>query len=169
MLAAIQAFANQVPITQVDPNLVLSKALTLYDGVVDNGGTRVETGLIAKFEFKTGTGTVAYDTSGVEPALNLDMTGDVTWVGGWGVQVANKGKLQGTTTGSAKLHDMILTTGEYSVEAWVAPANVTQTNAYIVSYSPVVGSCRTAWRWPWSCPGPWTRVRRPTPQPPTQL
>lgn len=135
MLAAIQAFANQVPITQVDPSLVLSKALTMYDGVVDNGGSRVETGLIAKFEFKTGTGTVAYDTSGVEPALNLDMTGDVTWVGGWGVQVQNKGKLQGTTTGSAKLHDMILTTGEYSVEAWVAPANVTQTQAYIVSYS----------------------------------
>jgi Concanavalin A-like lectin/glucanases superfamily len=135
MLAAIQAFANQVPITQIDPNLVLSKALTLYDGVVDNGGTRVENGLIAKFEFKTGTGTVAYDTSGVEPALNLDMSGDVTWVGGWGVQVANSGKLQGTTTGSVKLHDMILTTGEYSVEAWVAPANVTQTNAYIVSYS----------------------------------
>ncbi len=135
MLAAIQAFANQVPVTQVDPNLVLSKALTMYDGVVDNGGTRVETGLIAKFEFKTGTGTIAYDTSGVEPALNLDMTGDVTWVGGWGVQVQNMGKLQGTTTGSAKLHDMILTTGEYSVEAWVAPANVTQTNAYIVSYS----------------------------------
>jgi hypothetical protein len=135
MLAAIQAFANQVPITQIDPNLVLSKALTLYDGVVDNGGTRVENGLLAKFEFKTGTGTVAYDTSGVEPALNLDMSGDVTWVGGWGVQVANTGKLQGTTTGSVKLHDMILTTGEYSVEAWVAPANVTQTNAYIVSYS----------------------------------
>ncbi|HUO95663.1 MAG TPA: LamG domain-containing protein [Steroidobacteraceae bacterium] len=135
MLAAIQAFANQVPVTQVDPNWLLSKALTMYDGVVDNGGTRVETGLIAKFEFKTGTGTIAYDTSGVEPALNLDMSGDVTWVGGWGVQVQNKGKLQGTTTGSAKLHDMILTTGEYSVEAWVAPANVTQTMAYIVSYS----------------------------------
>jgi hypothetical protein len=107
----------------------------MYDGVVDNGGTRVETGLLAKFEFKTGTGTIAYDTSGVEPALNLDMTGDVTWVGGWGVQVQNKGKLQGTTTGSVKLHDMILTTGEYSVEAWVAPSNVTQTMAYIVSYS----------------------------------
>jgi hypothetical protein len=135
MLQAIQAFANQVPITQIDPNYVLSKALTMYDGIVSSGGKRVETGLLAKFEFKTGTGTVAYDTSGVEPALNLDMTGDVTWVGGWGVQVQNKGKLQGTTTGSRKLHDMILTTGEYSVEAWVAPSNVTQTGAYIVSYS----------------------------------
>jgi hypothetical protein len=135
MLAAIQSFANQVPVTNVNPSWVLSKALTMYDGVVDNGGTRVENGLIAKFEFKTGTGTVAYDTSGVEPALNLDLSGDVTWVGGWGVQVANKGKLQGTTTGSVKLHDMILATGEFSIEAWVAPANVTQTGANIVSYS----------------------------------
>lgn len=135
MLQAIQAFAGQVPVTQVDPNLVISKAMTLYDGVVSAGGTRVETGLIAKFEFKTGTGTVAYDTSGVEPALNLTMSGDVTWVGGWGVQVQNKGKLQGTSSGSKKLHDMILSSGEYSVEAWVAPANVTQEMAYIVSYS----------------------------------
>jgi hypothetical protein len=114
---------------------VLSKALSMYDGAVSSGGARVDTGLIAKFEFKTGTGTIAYDTSGVEPALNLALSGDVTWVGGWGVQVENKGKLQGTTTGSQKLHDLILTTGEYSVEAWVAPDNVTQTMAYIVSYS----------------------------------
>ena len=135
MLQAIQSFANQVPMTQVSSSLVLSRALTLYDGIVDSGGSRVETGLIAKFEFKTGTGTTAYDTSGVEPALDLTLSGDVTWVGGWGVQVQNKGKLQGTTTGSKKLHDKVLTSGEYSVEAWVAPANVTQDMAYIVSYS----------------------------------
>ncbi len=135
MLQAIQAFAGQVQVTKVDPALVLSRALTLYDGVVDTGGSRVETGLMAKFEFKTGTGTVAYDTSGVEPALNLAMAGDVAWVGGWGVQIQNKGKLQGTSAGSRKLHDLVMTSGEYSVEAWVAPANVTQEMAYIVSYS----------------------------------
>jgi hypothetical protein len=135
MLAAIQSFANQVPITQVDPKLVLSKALTMYDGIVSTGGARVETGLIAKFEFKTGTGTMAYDSSGVQPGLDLNLIGNVTWVGGWGVQVASGGKLQGTTTGSVKLHDMILTTGEFSIEAWVAPDNTTQNNAYIVSYS----------------------------------
>ncbi|MEI8297756.1 MAG: LamG domain-containing protein [Pseudomonadota bacterium] len=135
MLQAIQAFAGQVQVTTIDSSLVLSRALTLYDGVVDTGGSRVETGLMAKFEFKTGTGTVAYDTSGIEPALNLDMSGDVSWVGGWGVQIQNKGKLQGTSVGSRKLHDLVLASGEYSVEAWVAPANVAQTMAYIVSYS----------------------------------
>lgn len=135
MLSAIQAFANQVPITQVNPNYVMSKAMSLYDGIVSSGGARVETGLIAKYEFKTGTGTVAYDSSGVEPELDLNMTGNVTWVGGWGVQIENGAKLQGTTTGSLKLHDMILTSGQFSIEAWVAPDNVTQMGAYIVSYS----------------------------------
>ena len=134
MLAAIQAFANQIQPTQVNPSWVMSKALTLYDGVVDTG-IRVENGLIAKYAFKTGTGTTTYDTSGVSPELDLEMSGNVTWVGGWGVQVEGGGKLQGTTAGSAKLHDMILQTGEYSVEAWVAPDNVTQKNAYVVSYS----------------------------------
>jgi len=135
MLAAIQAFANQVPVTQVAANLVLSKALTMFDGIVSTGGARVQTGLLALYDFRTGTGSIAYDTSGVEPEADLTFTGNVTWVGGWGVQVENGGKLQGTTTGSVKLHDMILTTGEYSVEAWIAPDDVTQTGAYIVSYS----------------------------------
>ena len=135
MLQAIQAFAGQVPVTQIDPNWKLSNAMSMYDGVVDNGGTRVETGLIAKYEFKTGTGTVAYDTSGVDPALNLEMSGNVAWVGGWGVQLQGKGELLGTPMASKKLRDRIVTSGEYSVEAWAAPANVTQTMAYLVSYS----------------------------------
>ncbi len=134
MLSAIQAFADQIQPTQVNSSWVTSKALTMYDGVVDSG-TRVENGLVGKWEFKTGTGTTAYDTSGVTPGLDLEMTGNVTWVGGWGVQVEGAGKLQGTTNGSVKLHDMILQSGEYSIEAWVAPDNVTQMNAYIVSYS----------------------------------
>ena len=45
------------------------------------------------------------------------------------------GKAQATTTASAKLASMIQASGEYTIEAWVSPANVTQTNANIVSYS----------------------------------
>ena len=63
MLGAIQDFADGVPLTQVDPNLVTSKALTLYDGTVASGGNRFDNAAIALYEFKTGTGTVAYDTS----------------------------------------------------------------------------------------------------------
>jgi hypothetical protein len=64
----------------------------------------------------------------------LSLSGDVDWVGGWGVNI-NSGKLQGSTTASKKLHDLIKATGEYSIEAWIAPANVTQEDTRIVSYS----------------------------------
>jgi Concanavalin A-like lectin/glucanases superfamily len=137
MLAAINAFVNDSSMQPqpVDPNLVLSKALTLYDGTVAAGGNRFETHTIAKYEFKTGSGSTIFDTSGVEPALNLNMSGDISWMGGWGVNVKPGGKAQGTTTGSKKLSDRIKATGEYSIEVWAAPANVTQEDAYVISYS----------------------------------
>jgi Concanavalin A-like lectin/glucanases superfamily len=134
MQDAIEEFSDGVPVTEIDPDLVVSKALTLYDGTVASGGSRFDNAAIALYEFKTGTGTVAYDTSGVEPALNLTLSGAVTWVGGWGIDLRG-GKAQGTTASSRKLHDLIRATGEYTIEAWVAPANVVQEMAYIVSYS----------------------------------
>ena len=134
MQAAIEAFQAQVPLGSVDPSLVISKALTLYDGTVASGGNRYEANQIALWEFKEGQGSTAFDTSGVNPAINLTLSGDVTWVGGWGIDIKS-GKAQGSTTTSKKLHDLIGATGEYSIEAWVAPGNVTQEDARIVSYS----------------------------------
>jgi hypothetical protein len=58
----------------------------------------------------------------------------VQWVGGWGINVRS-GKAQGSTSASRKLHDLIKATGEYTIEAWVAPGNVAQEDARIVSYS----------------------------------
>ena len=134
MRTAIEAFALTVPLTQIDPLMVNSKALTLLDGTVASGGNRYEADQIALWEFKTGTGGIAYDTSGVEPALNLNFSGEVDWFGGWGITISD-GKAQGSTTASAKLHDMIRASGAYSIEAWVIPANVTQEEARIVTYS----------------------------------
>ena len=135
MLDAVNQFAGAVQVTNVDPNLLISKGLTLYDGTVAAGGNRYESATIAKYEFKTGMGAIAYDTSGHEPALNLTMSGDVTWVGGWGINVKMGGKVQGTAAASKKLTDMIKSTGEFTVEAWANNANVAQEDAYIVSYS----------------------------------
>jgi Concanavalin A-like lectin/glucanases superfamily len=134
MEAAIQTFANSVPLTSVDPNLVTSKALTLYEGTVASGGNRYEASTIALYEFKTGQGTVAYDTSGVEPAMDLTLSGDVQWFGGWGLNF-NGGKAQASTASSAKLQAALTSTGEYSIEAWVTPGNVVQEDSRIVSYS----------------------------------
>ncbi|WP_299079846.1 LamG domain-containing protein [uncultured Paraglaciecola sp.] len=133
--AAIQEMADDIDVTELDPRLVNSKALSLFDGTLATGGGRFENSLIAKWEFKTGSGTTVFDTSGVEPAINLTLNGDVNWVGGWGIQLTN-GKAQGSTTSSKKLHNLITETGEFAIEAWVVPANVTQEGpARIVSYS----------------------------------
>jgi hypothetical protein len=135
MQDAITRFANSIVPTEVDPSLVLSKALRLYDGTVAAGGNRYDTNVIALYEFKTGTGNIAYDTSGVEPALDLTLTSSDMWVGGWGINIKPGQKAQGTTTASRKLATLIKSTGEFTVEAWMVPANVVQEDAYVVSYS----------------------------------
>jgi hypothetical protein len=135
MQQAITAFANGIPTTEVDPKLIVSKQLSLYQGTVASGQNRYSDAQIALYQFQTGTGTVAYDTSGVQPELDLNLQGNVTWVGGWGINIAAGGKAQGSTEASQKLANLIQSTGEFSIEAWVAPNNVTQTNADIVSYS----------------------------------
>ena len=71
MLAAITAFANGIAVTPIDPNLVVSKAVTLQQGTVAAGGSRYEANLVAKYMFMTGQGAIAYDTSGVTPAADL--------------------------------------------------------------------------------------------------
>ena len=134
MLDAVVAMADLIDPTEVDPLLVISKAMRLADGLVASGGNRYEANTIALYEFKTGGGTTAFDTSGVEPALNLTLSGDTEWVGGWGVQFRG-GKAQGPTAASAKFKSLIGATGEYSIEAWAVPGNVTQEEARIVSYS----------------------------------
>ncbi|MDM7862017.1 LamG domain-containing protein [Alteromonas sp. ASW11-36] len=132
---AIQAFSDTIEATQLDGDLINSAATTLFEGTLASGGGRFETNLIGKWEFKTGFGNIAFDTSGIEPALDLTLSGQFDWVGGWGVQLRN-GKAQGSTSASRKMHDLITATGEFSIEAWVAPANVTQEGpARIVSYS----------------------------------
>ena len=135
MLQAVTTFANGIQPTQVDPTLVISKALTMFDGTVASGQNRYTTSQIALYEFKTGTGTIAYDTSGVQPELDLNLSGNYTWDAGWGVVFGPGSKAQGTTTASAKLYNMLTSSGEFSIEAWVSPANVAQTGADIVSYS----------------------------------
>ncbi|MCH7537839.1 MAG: LamG domain-containing protein, partial [Proteobacteria bacterium] len=140
MLAAITAFANGITATTVDPDLITSQALRLVDGTLASGGNRYEDAQIALWEFKTGTGLIAYDTSGVDPSIDLDFYGDVTWFGGWGITIGTDaaqgpGKAQGSTTASKKLHDVIQESGEFSIEAWVIPANVTQEMSRIVTYS----------------------------------
>ncbi len=76
MLAQIAEACRSILPTPVDPHLVASKALKLYDGTVAAGGNRFDDErVIALYEFKTGTGHIAYDTSGVEPAAQPHAVG----------------------------------------------------------------------------------------------
>ncbi|MGM0571410.1 LamG domain-containing protein [Marinobacter sp.] len=146
MESQIEALAATVTPSNVDPDLVTSKALTLDgDGLMANSGGRYEDHVIALYEFKTGEGNTAFDTSGIEPSMHLSLTGNVEWVGGYGISFGpaytdngssiRSGKAQATTGNSRKLHELLAASGEYSLEAWLVPANVTQEDARIVSYS----------------------------------
>ena len=135
MLGAIQDFSDLIPLDIISSDMVISKSLLLTDGLVASSGGRVESDVIALYQFKTGTGNTAYDTSGISPAANLSLTGGIDWLGSWGLSFIN-GKAQASTANSKKIHDLITSTGEFSVEAWITPNNVVQEGpARIISYS----------------------------------
>ena len=135
MQSGIQALSDQLPVNEIDDAMVISKALKLTDGIVASNGGRFESDTIALYQFKTGNGNIAYDTSGISPAANLTLTGDIEWLGSGGL-IFNNGKAQASTANSKKLHDLMTATGEFSLEAWLTPANVTQEGpARIISYS----------------------------------
>lgn len=132
---AVQRLAAQVPAGEVDPRLRISTAQVLEaDGIAANTGGRFEADIIAKWEFREGTGTTTADTSGVQPEIPLSLSGQYSWMGSWGIRLVN-GKAQGGVAASSKLFERITATGEYTVEAWVAPDNVAQEMAWIVGYA----------------------------------
>ncbi|WP_100639616.1 LamG domain-containing protein [Marinobacter salexigens] len=147
MQVAIEQFAEPLSPEPVDPTLVASKALVLdADGLLANSGGRFEDNIIALYEFKAGQGQIAYDTSGVSTPVDLTLSGNVDWVLGWGINIGPEvkpetgpltpaGKAQGSTASSSKLHALLTGSGEYAIEAWVAPGNITQEDARIITYS----------------------------------
>ncbi len=134
MVQRITDFANGIAVSAIDPTLVTSKALTLGEGIIASGGNRAESNQFAIWEFKTGSGLTAYDTSGVGASINLSLIGSVNWVGGYGLEFTG-GRAQADTVSSDKIYTYLQDTREYAIEAWVIPANVTQEDANIVSYS----------------------------------
>src|SRR5450755_2679113 len=135
MLAQIQAFAAMLTPANIDPTLVTSKALSLTQGTIASGASRYDADTIAKYEFQSVVNNTTFDTSGIDPSADLTISGNVTLAGGWGINVGAGGKAQATTQASQKIYNFIQATGEFSVEAWVAPALVAVDKSYMVSYS----------------------------------
>jgi concanavalin A-like lectin/glucanase superfamily protein len=134
MLAQIQAFAAMLAPSNIDPALVTSDAITLTQGTIASGASRYDADTIAKYEFQSVVNNTTFDTSGIDPSADLTISGNVTLAGGWGINVGAGGKAQATTAASSKLYNLIQATGEFSIEAWVAPAVVAVDNSYMVSY-----------------------------------
>ncbi len=134
MLQAINDWSNSLGAPQpIDPNLITSKALKLTEGQVSSGGVRFEQYVIAKYEFKAGSGNVIEDVSNVQPTVDLQLFGNYEWLGGWGIEFkpavgnlshgyAKSQKIDATK----KLHDRIVPNNQYSIEAWVIPDSLTQ-------------------------------------------
>lgn len=136
----IQAAAQSAP--SATSIYLASDAVNLFqDGIVASGGGRYEADQIALYNFKIGSGNTILDVSGVSPAMNLTLSGtegvDYKWMSNWGIEFDTKNaKAQALTSDSTKLTNLIATyNAGYSIEAWVAPANTTQTSADIVTYT----------------------------------
>ncbi len=141
MQAAIATWAQLVNFgsggTQVEG--IVSSTLTFDQGFEDEGQDRYRDNVIALFEFKEGEGGVARDTSGVPPAMDLDLSGDVEFMSSYGLTF-ERGRAMASAETSRKLYDRIANPNggsqQYSVEAWVTPFTIEQEGpARMVSYS----------------------------------
>ncbi len=142
MRASIEEWASIVGDNSgsVSASILASQDRMFANGVEDVGGTRYTQGMIAQYEFKEGQGNVALDTSGVAPAMDLTLENDVEWLPNYGLTFSG-GRAIASVDTSVKLYDRIAQgTSEYSIEAWVLPANTDQDGpARIVSYSEGTG------------------------------
>jgi len=123
---------------------ISSKPLSIAEGVKDEGEGRVEDAIIAKYEFKTGSGQTAFDSSGVSPALNLTLSENVNWITARGIEITDPNmtrvsKAVATVEASKKLYDKISGpegSKQYTIEAWIINDNTAlEGPARIVSYS----------------------------------
>jgi hypothetical protein len=153
LTAAIEAWAEAVDYgdggVSVDGQLA-SGTQRFTDGVVDTSGERYRGNLLALYEFKEGSGTIAHDTSGNLPALDLTLRDDVDWMTSWGVAL-EAGSLVASTALSRRIYDRVADpergTQQYTIEAWITPDNIAQgadTVARIVTYSSSPGSSNMA-------------------------
>ncbi len=135
----------------VTPPLTLADDGAVYDCVVGNGnggetseaatltvvarGQRSEVAPVALYDFNAGSGSVIADISGVEPAADLVIADPsaVRWLP-HGLAIESPTLL--SSPPAYKINYSMLATNEITVEAWVRPANLTQTGpARIVTVS----------------------------------
>ena len=104
--------------------------------VLPSDGDRVTDHLIGLWTFDSGSGDTALDTSGYLAPLDLTIgdVDNVTW--GDGTLSIDSQTLLSSSGPATKISEAIQASGELTIEAWVAPANLTQSGpARIVTLS----------------------------------
>jgi len=88
---------------------------------------RVTQGLVALFTFDEGSGTSAHDTSGLVPALDLNIGTNATWVAG-GLQFA-AGASGAESAAAARIVTACMASNEMTIEAWIQSASTSMVGA----------------------------------------
>lgn len=87
---------------------------------------RVSDGLVALYDFADGSGATVSDTAGVLDGMDLTIAKRSATSWGEGTLTLNSPTIATTTSAPTDLYKRIRTTGEFTVEAWIEPANLTQ-------------------------------------------
>ncbi len=140
VLQAIQSWAAQSAAGNPPPpgGAVVASATTNFSQVVEGSIPRADANVITMFRFDEGAGSATtVGTSNVGAGITLNLEGGAQLLDEGGLRnVAPVGKAQASLADSQKLFNLLSAANQFSVEAWVNPANADQTGpARIVSYS----------------------------------
>lgn len=106
----------------------LSQTVTVTQAAASTGGgggSCATSGLIALYDFSAGSGNTVSDQSGVSPATNLTIENpaNVSWLSN-GLRLDAATRLSGDGN---KIRSELQSANAFTLEAWVTPANNTQT------------------------------------------
>ena len=96
---------------------------------------RVLDGLSVEYRFREGAGLAVHDTSGVEPAFDLELDNLVTnqWQPGGGIRITGPSVITSPDV-AEKVFAACVQANAVSLEAWIEPASIMQTGT-IFTYS----------------------------------
>ena len=98
---------------------------------------RVTANQLVLYAFEEGTGTRVYDVSGVGIALDLIVEDEaaISWIAGGGLEI-NSSTVIKSVGAARKVIEAVKARNELTIEAWITPANTTQSGpARIVTLS----------------------------------
>ncbi|MDH3681324.1 MAG: Ig-like domain-containing protein, partial [Acidimicrobiia bacterium] len=127
---------HQVSVTVTDDGDPPSSATVTVSLEVTELLARVTAGLLALYEFESGSGETIADTSGVGEPLDLVVTDAAAMVWTDGSIELRSPTLVRSAGPATKIVDSVIAANEVTIEAWVTPATTTQGGpARIVSIS----------------------------------